>query len=128
MDVKKKRKKRTKLARREKVVKSKKMMAISGRKIGFGDMFKRLRGRWIREEWNERGRAIMRGRRRERGERGDRDDFLFRQTHCGSFIIFPRQLPRPPALSLPSLFPSLSLCISLSPSFSPSLSVILSVE
>lgn len=50
------------------LVKSEKMTAISGRKIGFGDMFKRLRRRWIREEWNERGRAIMRGRKRERGE------------------------------------------------------------
>lgn len=50
------------------LVKSEKMTAISGRKIGFGDMFKRLRRRWIREEWNERGRAIMRGRTRERGE------------------------------------------------------------
>lgn len=56
----------------------------------------------------------MRGRKRERGEWEDRDDFLFRQTHCGSFIIFPRQLPRPPALSLPSLFPSLCVCIFLS--------------
>ena len=50
------------------VLKSEKTTAISGRKMGFGDMFKRLRRRWIREEWNERGRAIMRGRKRERRE------------------------------------------------------------
>lgn len=56
----------------------------------------------------------MRGGKREHGEWEDRDDFLFRQTHCGSFIIFPRQLPRPPALSLPSLFPSPSVSIFLS--------------
>lgn len=61
-------KKKRKPMRKKKVVKSEKMTAISGRKIGFGDMFKRLRRRWIREEWNERGRAIMRGRKRERGE------------------------------------------------------------
>lgn len=50
------------------LVKSEEMTAMSGRKMGFGDMFKRLRRRWIREEWKERGRAIMRGRKREQGE------------------------------------------------------------
>lgn len=83
-----------------------------GRKIGLADMFKRVPRRRIREEWNERGWEIMRRRKRERGEWKDRDDFLFRQTHCGSFIISPRQLLRPPALSFSSLFPSLSVFLS----------------
>lgn len=83
-----------------------------GRKIGLADMFKRVPRRRIREKWNERGWEIMRRRKRERGEWKDRDDFLFRQTHCGSFIISPRQLLRPPALSFSSLFPSLSVFLS----------------
>lgn len=67
---KKKRKKRKKLVRRgKKVVKSEKMTAISGRKIGFGDTFKRLRRRWIREEWNERASDNEGEKERARGTR-----------------------------------------------------------
>lgn len=95
-----------------------------GRKIGLADMFKRVPRRRIRKEWNERGWEIMRRRKRERGEWKDRDDFLFRQTNCGSFIISPRQLLRPPALSFSSLFPSLSLSLCLSLDLCLSLSLL----